>query len=168
MMGWVDKNVFFSGPDGHDSELRCPCDHVPLPLYGGHACDGGLRPRDRLRLRHRLRGFPNKQPLGRFQDLQGSILPPNPPAKDFWALTMYDNQTRSQLQTSPEVPDRRQPDRGHQAERGRLLRHLLRPRGAPQGYENNWLATVPGKGWFVASPDVRTARAVDREDLASQ
>ena len=21
---------------------------------------------------------------------------------------------------------------------------------APEGYENNWLATVPGKGWFVA------------------
>ncbi len=29
---------------------------------------------------------------------------PNPPAKDFWAITMYDTQTRSQLQTDQQFP----------------------------------------------------------------
>jgi len=31
-------------------------------------------------------------------------LPPNPPVKDFWALTLYDTQTRSQLQTDQQFP----------------------------------------------------------------
>ncbi len=31
-------------------------------------------------------------------------VPPNPPAKDFWAITMYDTQTRSQLQTDQQFP----------------------------------------------------------------
>ena len=31
-------------------------------------------------------------------------IPPNPPVKDFWAVTMYDTQTRSQLQTDQQFP----------------------------------------------------------------
>jgi hypothetical protein len=48
---------------------------------------------------------------------------------------MYDNQTRSQLQTSQKFPTV-----GSQTE------------GIRQNEDgsNNWLATVPGKGWFVA------------------
>jgi len=33
-------------------------------------------------------------------------IPANVPAADFWALTMYDTQTRSQLQTSQPFPTR--------------------------------------------------------------
>ena len=36
-------------------------------------------------------------------------LPPNVPVNDFWAVTVYDTQTRSQLQTRSEIPDGRQP-----------------------------------------------------------
>ncbi|RWP19391.1 DUF1214 domain-containing protein, partial [Mesorhizobium sp.] len=31
-------------------------------------------------------------------------LPPNVPVNDFWAVTIYDTQTRSQLQTSQKFP----------------------------------------------------------------
>ena len=31
-------------------------------------------------------------------------LPPNVPARDFWSLTIYDNQTRSMLQTDQQFP----------------------------------------------------------------
>jgi hypothetical protein len=31
-------------------------------------------------------------------------LPPNIPAKDFWSLVVYDNQTRSELQTDQQFP----------------------------------------------------------------
>ena len=36
-------------------------------------------------------------------------LPPNIPAAKFWSFTLYDNQTRSMLQTSQRFPARRQP-----------------------------------------------------------
>ena len=39
-------------------------------------------------------------------------LPPNPPAKDFWAVTMYDTQTRSQLQTDQQFPTLGSQDKG--------------------------------------------------------
>jgi len=39
-------------------------------------------------------------------------IPPNPPAKDFWAITMYDTQTRSQLQTDQQFPTKGSQDEG--------------------------------------------------------
>ena len=39
-------------------------------------------------------------------------IPPNPPAKDFWAITMYDTQTRSQLQTDQQFPTLGSQDEG--------------------------------------------------------
>ena len=37
-------------------------------------------------------------------------LPPNIPAAKFWSFTLYDNQTRSMLQTAAAIPSRRQPE----------------------------------------------------------
>jgi len=76
-------------------------------------------------------------------------LPPNPPAKDFWALTMYDNQTRSQLQTSQKFPTVGSQTEGIRQNEDGSYDIYFSPK-PPKGYENNWLATVPGKGWFVA------------------
>jgi len=75
-------------------------------------------------------------------------VPANPPAKDFWAVTLYDTQTRSQLQTSQPLPTL-----GSQAEGIKLndddsMTIYFGPK-APKGFERNWLETVPGKSWFV-------------------
>ncbi len=57
-------------------------------------------------------------------------LPPNVPVNNFWAVTLYDTQTRSLLQTDQRFPNRRQPEQGLPEKRGRLLRCLFRPESA--------------------------------------
>jgi len=76
-------------------------------------------------------------------------LPANPPAKAFWALTMYDNQTRSQLQTSQKFPTVGSQTKGLKKNEDGSYDIYFSPK-PPKGFENNWLATVLGKGWFVA------------------
>ena len=75
-------------------------------------------------------------------------LPPGIPESRFWSVLLYDNQTRSMLQT-----DQPRPDLGSQS--GRVTTN---PDGstdvyfgpaAPNGKETNWLQTIPGKGWFT-------------------
>jgi len=75
-------------------------------------------------------------------------LPADIPESRFWSLILYDRQTRSMLQT-----DQHLPDVGSQS--GRVDTN---PDGstdiyfgpvAPEGKENNWLQTVPGKGWWT-------------------
>jgi len=72
-------------------------------------------------------------------------LPPNVPAKDFWSFTLYDNQTRSMLQTDQRFPGvdslgkvKANADGSYDVYFG--------PK-PPAGMENNWIQTVPGKGW---------------------
>ncbi len=146
MMGWVDKNVFFNGEDGKtmNADARVtfhypytavtPAMAVSVPGVGS---DYGIAYLDS-----------NKQPLDGSKTYK-LHLPPNPPAKDFWALTMYDNQTRSQLQTSQKFPTVGSQTKGIKQNEDGSYDIYFSPK-PPKGYENNWLATVPGKGWFVA------------------
>ena len=53
-------------------------------------------------------------------------LPPDVPESRFWSLLMYDNQTRSMLQTDQHLPAPGQPVRHRRDQRRRLDRHLLR------------------------------------------
>jgi hypothetical protein len=73
-------------------------------------------------------------------------LPPNIPAKDFWSFVVYDNQTRSMLQT-----DSRFPSIGSQSEHvvvnADTSVDLWFGPSAPEGHETNWVQTAPGKGW---------------------
>lgn len=76
-------------------------------------------------------------------------LPPNPPVSDFWAETLYDTQTRSQLQTSQRFPTVGGNAPGIEANEDGSYDIYFGPE-APTGYEHNWLETVPGRSWFVA------------------
>jgi hypothetical protein len=75
-------------------------------------------------------------------------VPPNVPAKDFWSFTLYDNQTRSMLQTDQQFPgiDNTKPGMIKNADGSYDV--YFGPK-APDGQENNWVQTVPGKGLNV-------------------
>lgn len=73
-------------------------------------------------------------------------LPPNVPAKDFWSFTLYDNQTRSELQTDQRFPGLDSNKKGLKQNTDGSFDIYFGPK-APEGQENNWIQSVPGKGW---------------------
>jgi len=123
LMAWVDKNVVFNGKDGKtmNSDARVMF-HYPYTAVtpamavtkAGAGSDYGIAYVDS-----------KKMPFDGSKTYKLNI-PANPPAKAFWALTMYDNQTRSQLQTSQKFPTVGSQTKGIQEKRRRLIRHLLR------------------------------------------
>ena len=144
-MAWVDKNVFFTGKDGHtiNSDARVmffypytavtPAMAVTIP---GKGSDGAMAYVDA-----------NKQPFDGAKSYKVHI-PPDPPAKDFWALTIYDSQTRSQLQTDQKFPSVGSQTQGLKMNTDGSFDIYFAPE-APEGFEKNWLQTIPGKSWFV-------------------
>jgi hypothetical protein len=75
-------------------------------------------------------------------------LPPNIPAKDFWSFVLYDNQTRSMLQTDQQFPGIGSQTKGIVISPDTSVEVWFGP-NAPKGHEANWVQTVPGKGWNV-------------------
>ena len=75
-------------------------------------------------------------------------LPANIPAKDFWSIVIYDTQTRSLLQTDQEFPSLNSERNAVVMNKDGSTDIYFGPT-APKGKENNWIQTVPGKGWFV-------------------
>jgi len=146
MMGWVDKNVYFNGKDGQtmntDAKVTfhypytavTPAMAVTIPGVGS---DYGMAYVDA-----------NKKPMDGANTYKIHI-PANPPSKDFWALTAYDTQTRSQLQTDQKYPTVGSQTDGIKMNDDGSYDIYFAPK-APAGFENNWLQTIPGKSWFVA------------------
>ncbi len=75
-------------------------------------------------------------------------LPKDVPVKDFWAVTIYDTQTRSQLQTGQAFPTVGSDSKSLVANADGSYDLYFAPK-APEGKEGNWLQTVPGKSWFT-------------------
>ena len=73
-------------------------------------------------------------------------VPRNVPAKDFWSFTLYDNQTRGMLQTDQRFPGIDNNKEGIKQNADGSYDIYFGPK-APEGQENNWIQTVPGKGW---------------------
>jgi hypothetical protein len=80
------------------------------------------------------------------------VLPAHIPAEAFWSLTLYDNQTRSMLQTPQNYPragSQSYPSPAAEAAADGSTTIWFgpsRPEGVARG---NWIQTVPGKGWFT-------------------
>jgi hypothetical protein len=75
-------------------------------------------------------------------------LSPNIPAKNFWSFVIYDNQTRSMLQTDEQFPSIGSQKEGIVVNPDTSVDVYFAPT-APAGHEANWVQTVPGKGWNV-------------------
>ena len=75
-------------------------------------------------------------------------LPPNIPAQQFWSLVLYDNQTRSMLQTDQQFPSIGSQKKGVVINSDKSVDIYFGPK-APAGKEGNWVQTWPGKGWNV-------------------
>jgi hypothetical protein len=79
-------------------------------------------------------------------------LPPSIPAALFWSLTVYDNQTRSMLQTAQRFPragSQGYPTPAAVAGADGATTVCFAPRRPDGVAEGNWIETVPGKGWFA-------------------
>jgi hypothetical protein len=73
-------------------------------------------------------------------------LPPNIPAKQFWSFVLYSSQTRSMLQTDQQFPSTGSLKKGIVINADKSVDVYFGPK-APAGMENNWVQTIPGKGW---------------------
>ena len=76
-------------------------------------------------------------------------LPADAPVKRFWSICVYDTQTRSELQTSQPYPSRNSVKGELEYNRDGSVDILFGPE-PPSSLQNNWIQTVPGKGWFTA------------------
>lgn len=80
------------------------------------------------------------------------VLPPKIPAQAFWSFTVYDNQTRSMLDTPQRFP--RAGSQGYPTPAAKpnadgsttVYFAPAKPDGVEPG---NWIQTTPGKGWFT-------------------
>ena len=95
--------------------------------------------------------------VGAYKDSEGQWLdgssnyklhiPPNPPAKQFWSLTLYDVDTRCIISNEQQIADR--------SSRMDLLTNedgsvdLYFGPSVPEGKEKNWIPTVPNQGFFA-------------------
>ena len=74
-------------------------------------------------------------------------LPANIPAANFWSLTLYEAENASGLANGQPFPSLGSRDKPVQNADGSTDLYLG-PK-APAGKESNWMATVPGKGYFA-------------------
>ena len=75
-------------------------------------------------------------------------LPPNIPAENFWSVTLYEAENASGLANGQPFPSKGSRDNPEQEADGSTIMYL--GPAAPAGkLEANWLATVPGKGYFA-------------------
>jgi hypothetical protein len=74
-------------------------------------------------------------------------VPADPPAELFWSITLYDFETRSHIQADSNNAALSSYDDLRYNDDGSV--DLYFGPEAPDGFENNWVETIPGRGWWV-------------------
>ena len=95
---------------------------------------------------------------GAFRDKDGNYLdgaktykvtlPAPIPMNNFWSFTVYDNQTRSLLETNQKLAGVDSLSKTLKMNDDGSATVWFGPK-APEGHEGNWVQTMPGKGWNV-------------------
>lgn len=95
---------------------------------------------------------------GAFRDANGQYfdgsriykitLPAPVPVNNFWSFVVYDNQTRSLLETDQKLAGLDSNSKALKANADGSYTVWFGPK-APKGQEGNWVQTWPGKGWNV-------------------
>ena len=79
-------------------------------------------------------------------------LPPSTKSGKFWSLTLYDNQTRSMLQTDQRFPragSQSYPSPAAEPNEDGSTTVYFGPKKLDGVKEGNFILTLPGKGWFT-------------------
>ncbi len=94
---------------------------------------------------------------GMFMDTKGRALagdrsyvinvPAKPPVKLFWAVTVYDVDTRGLITSDQQRAERGSVHKGVKTNPDGSTPIFIGPK-APKGWENNWIKSVPGRAWF--------------------
>ena len=90
-------------------------------------------------------GKPRSRMSGRPVSIRERALPV--PGKLFWSVTVYDMDTRSQIQTKQKKSALRSLFELKNAS-GKAAELYFGPK-APAGKEGQWIQTLPRKGWFA-------------------
>jgi hypothetical protein len=80
------------------------------------------------------------------------VLPKDIPAARFWSFTVYDNQSRSMLQTPqlfPRAGSQSYPSPAAAPSRDGTTTVYFSPKQPNGVARGNWIQTDPDKGWFV-------------------
>ena len=74
-------------------------------------------------------------------------VPPDPPIKLFWSVTLYDIDTRALILNEQKIADRSSRMDLRKNEDGSV--DIYCSPKAPTGFEKNWIPTVAGRNWFA-------------------
>ncbi|ADE54719.1 DUF1254 domain-containing protein [Coraliomargarita akajimensis] len=144
-MAYTGRNVHFNGEDGATMSTDARVSfHYPYTAVTpamaaprlGTGSDYGIAFLDG-----------DKQPFDGSKTYK-ITLPPDAPIANFWAVTIYDTQTRSMLQTDQKAAGIDSLQDGLRYNRDGSIDIYFAPK-APPGYQNNWVQTIPGKSWFT-------------------
>ena len=77
-------------------------------------------------------------------------IPADVPAENFWSIVVYDAETRSMIKNDVQsLPAIRSLDSDKLMQNEDGSYDVYFGPEAPEGYENNWVKTNDGDGWFV-------------------
>jgi hypothetical protein len=144
-MAYTARNVFFNGEDGAtmNTDARVMF-HYPYTVVTpamakprlGKGSDYGIAYLDA-----------DKQPFDGSKSYK-ITLPKDAPVANFWAITIYDTQTRSMLQTDQKAAGIDSLQDNLRYNRDGSIDIYFAPE-APPGYKSNWIQTIPGKSFFT-------------------